>query len=118
MKKILITICFMFSICFGFELNNYYKLYPIAADNLYMIALSALSSNDRFNVVEIQTKNGYILFSANSKFYLLTVTKRYQNQTEIKVLPQNSDFSDTLETVKSVFTMIDIETKRPLELVK
>ena len=118
MKKILIILILLVSCCFGFELNNYYKLYPINADNLDMIALNALSSNDRYNIYEIQTKNGYILFSTNAKFYLLTVTKRYQNQTEIKVLPQNSDFSDTLETVKTVFNLIDLETKRTLELVK
>ena len=83
-----------------------------------MYALNALSSNTKFNISEIQTKNGYILFTSGSKYYLLTVTKRYQNQSEVKVLPQNSDFSLGSGVAQNVFELIDSEIKKPMELVK
>ncbi len=99
-------------------LQNSYKIYPKDADSLFMYAMNALSSDGRYNISEIQTKNGYILFTNASKYYLLKVTKRYQNQSEVKVLPRNSDFSLGYETAQNVFSLIDNEIKKPMELVK
>ena len=121
MKKIIFTMAiFLFSFAFAEEgvLQKSYKLYPKDADSLYMYALNALSSDSRFNISEIQTKNGYILFLSGSKYYLLTVTKRYQNQSEVKILPHNSDYSLGSDTAQTVFSLIDNEIKKPMEQVK
>ena len=99
-------------------LQRSYKIYPKDADSLFMYALDAISSDYRYNIFEIQTKNGYILFTNGSKYYLLTVTKRYQNQSEVKVMPRNSDFSLGYETAQNIFALIDNEIKKPMELVK
>ena len=81
--------------------------------------MSAINSNSKFNIVEIQSRNGYILFLVGSKYYLVTVTKRYQNQTEVKVLPQNSDYSEGSDIAKIVFGLIDYQLKnQPMEQVK
>ena len=42
-------------------LDECYKIYPADADNLFMASLNVLSNNNRFEISEIQTKNGYIL---------------------------------------------------------
>ena len=42
-----------------------------------------------------------------ARYYLLTLTRRYQNQTEIKILPQNSDFSQGSMVAKDIFALID-----------
>ncbi|MBR2068862.1 MAG: hypothetical protein IJ877_03775 [Candidatus Gastranaerophilales bacterium] len=99
-------------------LDECYKIYSVDADNLYMSALNVLSSNGRFEISEIQTKNGYILFSTGSKYYLLTVTRRYKNQSEVKVLPQNSDYSQGSSVASAIFNLLDSEIKKPMELVK
>ena len=65
------------------------------------------SESDKYEVVETQSKNGYILFLYGSRYYLLTVTRRYQNQTEVKVMPQNSDFSQGSVVAKEIFKLID-----------
>lgn len=120
MKKIILTLAILFSFNYVMAnmLNECYKIYAKDADSLFMSALSAISSSDKYEISEIQTKNGYILFLAGSKYYLLTLTKRYQNQTEIKILPQNSDFSQGSEVAKDLFLLIDNEIKTPMGLVK
>ena len=120
MKKIILTLAILFSFncVMANMLNECYKIYSKDADSLFMSALSAISSSDKYEISEIQTKNGYILFLAGSKYYLLTLTKRYQNQTEIKILPQNSDFSQGSEVAKDLFLLIDNEIKTPMGQVK
>ena len=119
MKKIILILCCLFSICFAMTLENYYKIYPKEADSLYMSALSALNSSSKYEIVEMQSRNGYILFLAGNKYYLLTLTKRYQNQTEIKIMPQNSDFSTSDEVVGHVFALIDMSLRKmPMEPIK
>ena len=118
MKKIIIIFCFLCSTVLASILDECYKIYPIDADNLFMASLNVLSNNSRFEISEIQTKNGYILFLAGTKYYLLTVTKRYKNQSEVKVLPQNSDYSQGSSVAISIFNLINEEIKKPMELVK
>ena len=118
MKKFILTICFLFSTALASILDECYKIYPADADNLFMASLNVLSNNSRFEISEIQTKNGYILFSTGSKYYLLTVTRRYKNQSEVKVLPQNSDYSQGSSVATAIFNLLNEELKTPMELVK
>ena len=120
MKKILIIVCIMlFQISLAEDiLQGCYKIYPKDADSLFMSAIAALGGDNRYSISEIQSKNGYVLFSHGSKYYLLTLTKRYQNQTEIKILPQNSDFSEGSSVAQSIFNLIDLKLKTPMEPVK
>ena len=115
---ILSILMFSFSLAEEGVLQKSYKIYPKDADNLFMFALNAISSNSNYNISEIQTKNGYILFTSGSKYYLLKVTKRYKNQSEVKILPQNSDFTLGSGVAQNVFSLIDNEIKKPMELVK
>ena len=118
MKKLLIVICFLFSSVLASILDECYKIYPVDADNLFMASLNVLSSNSKYEISEIQTKNGYILFLTGSKYYLLTVTKRYKNQSEVKILPQNSDFSQGSTVAGAIFNLLNEEIKKPMELIK
>ena len=120
MKKIIVIIClFLFQMSLAADiLEGCYKIYPKDADSLFMSAIAALGGDNRYTISEIQSKNGYVLFLHGSKYYLLTLTKRYQNQTEIKILPQNSEFSEGNTVAQSVFNLIDLKLKTPMELVK
>lgn len=119
MKKLILTFCLLTSFALAGIFEDSFKLYPMSADNLYMHALSAIDSNPRFEIVEMQSKNGYILFLYGAKYYLLTLTKRYSNQTEIKILPQNSDYSQGSEVAKAIFSQIDSQIKlKPMEQIK
>lgn len=117
-KKLILAFLALFTFSsFASVLDESIKIYPKPADSLFLTALDVLS-NSKYKISEIQSKNGYILFLDDSTYYLLTVTKRYQNQSEIKILPQNSNFQKGSEVAKSVFLLIDEGIKTPLELVK
>ena len=116
MKKLILILSLITSFAFAGVLEESYKIYPLNAENLFLNAISAINSSSKLEIVEIQSANGYILFLFGSKYYLLTLTKRYQNQTEIKILPQNSDFSQGSEVAQSVFRLIDAKLKlQPME---
>lgn len=119
MKKILVLFCLISSFAFAGVLDDSYRIFNKNPDELFLSSISALNSSKAFEISEIQTKNGYILFKYENRYYLLTLTKKYLNQTEVKVLPQNSDFSDNGETAKMVFSLIDYQLKySPMELIK
>ena len=119
MKKIFLTFLLLTNLALAGIFEESFKIYPYNADNLYMSALSALNSSKSFEITETQSKNGYILFLYGSRYYLLTLTKRYQNQTEIKILPQNSDYSQGSVVAKEVFALIDYQLKnQPMEQIK
>ena len=119
MKKLILILSLLTSFAFAGVLEESYKIYPLNAENLFFNTISAINSSSKLEIVEIQSANGYILFLFGSKYYLLTLTKRYQNQTEIKVLPQNSDFSQGSEVAQAVFALIDNQIKnQPMEQIK
>ena len=119
MKKIFLTFCLLTMSAFAGIFEDSFKIYSYDADKLYMTTLSALSSSKSFQITETQSKNGYILFLYGARYYLLTLTKRYQNQTEIKILPQNSDYSQGSEVARAVFELIDYQIKnQPMEQIK
>ena len=109
-KNIALTFIFLsgfVNFAFGGIFEDSFKIYSKDADTLYMSALSAINQSNKYEVIEMQSKNGYILILFGSKYYLITVTKRYQNQTEIKILPQNSDFSQGSAVASEIFSLID-----------
>ena len=119
MKKILIIFFLLFSVVFADVLAESYKIYSKDADELFMSAISAISLSNKYKIEEIQSRNGYILFLYGSRYYLLTLTKRYQNQTEIKILPQNSDYSQGSIVAQNVFSLIDSQlNQKPMRQVK
>lgn len=119
MRKLILTFSFLTLCAFAGIFEDSFKIYSHDADTIYMSALSALSSSNKFEIAQMQTKNGYILFLYGSKYYLLTVTKRYQNQTEVKIMPQNSDYSQGSIVAKEVFALINSKlSTQPMEQIK
>ncbi len=116
MKRFLLTLISVFWVSCAFAqesmLANCNKNYPISADNLYMLTLSSLNSQGQFEVIEMQSKSGYILFrTTNKKEYIVTISKEGSTTSSIKILPANSDFSQGTSIQKMVFDTIDLNIK-------
>ena len=119
MRKILLALVLVVGIAFAGSFEESFKIYSKDADDLYMNAMSAINQSDKYEIIETQSKNGYILFLYGARYYLLTLTRRYQNQTEIKILPQNSDFSQGSIVAKDIFALIDRQLiVQPMEQIK
>ena len=115
MKKIILTILMSLitlgAFCDESLLSSCRKNFSLPADKLYLLTLSTLNSTGQFEVLEMQTKNGYILFRSGNKNYIATVSKETTNTSSIKILPSNSDFSGGTYVQKTIFDTIDLNLK-------
>ena len=62
MKKLILSFCLLSTIALAGIFEDSFKIYNRDADTIYMNTLSAISSSNKFEITETQTKNGYILF--------------------------------------------------------
>ena len=121
MKKIIIILAFLLfaNPIFAQEsiLSSCYKTYPISAQDLYMLTLSLLNNTSQYNILEFQSKSGYILFRTASKDYLITISKIGANSSGIKILPANSNFSNGINVQNAIFYSIESNIKNTLKQV-
>ena len=70
----------------GFE--NCAKMFGVNKEKLFYLTLAAVTAN-RFAVDEIQTSNGYIIFTAANNKYLATIAGIDANNSILKITPCN-----------------------------
>ena len=64
------------------------KMFAINKEKLFYLTLGAVNAN-RFNIEEIQTQNGYIIFSAANNKYLATIAGIDVQNSILKITPCN-----------------------------
>ena len=123
MKKILL-ICFisMCAIVNAAEQTTAYKLVTVAQDitfenctkifsinneKLFYLTLASVSAN-KFTIDEIQTANGYIIFTANKNKYLATIGKVDKDNSILKITPCNNIYFFPPGILLNIFKYIDI----------
>ena len=115
MKKTFLTLFFIiFLASFAFAagpLEKCFKTYNSNSEDVYLKAFTSLSVN-KYEVLEIQSDSGYILFKANGKDYLLTVVPN-GNGSLVKVMPTDTDFSKGFIVEENVFKMLDSVLIKP-----
>lgn len=83
------------------------KEYPAKSSELYLKAVDAISNN-KFEIIEMQSRNGLILFRAGRYAYAITVYSIKTGQLSgIKILPVNSDFQAGLSAQNAIFASLD-----------
>ena len=68
--------------------ENCTKMFAVNKEKLFYLTLGAVSAN-RFSVEEIQTSNGYIIFTAANNKYLATIAGIDANNSILKITPCN-----------------------------
>lgn len=109
MKKILVSAILILLLalpCRASYLEDSMKNYGVSADNMFLTSLSILNSLN-YEVLEIQSKSGYILFRAGAKDYILMVTALTPVTSNVKILPANSVFSTGSAVQKTIFGELD-----------
>ncbi len=89
------------------------KLYKMPSDKLFYLAISSINAN-RFTVDEIQSKTGYILFTAVGKQFLASVVKVDNNRSILKLTPADNVYYFQPGIVLNVFKYIDVNSLEPL----
>ena len=88
-------------------LDDSSKNFGVSADNMYLTSLSVLNSLN-YEIIEIQSKSGYILFRTGAKDYIMTVTALSPVTSNIKILPANSVYSTGTAVQKTIFEQLEL----------
>lgn len=68
--------------------ENCTKMFAVNKEKLFYLTLSAVTAN-KFSIDEIQTQNGYIIFSAANNKYLATIAGIDSDNSILKITPCN-----------------------------
>ena len=93
------------------------KTYNIPAEKLYYLTLDSISAN-RFEIKELQSKTGYVVFKAAGREFLATVAYYSQTKSILRITPVNGNYYFPPGIVYNIFKYIDIninEEIKPIE---
>lgn len=83
------------------------KIFNINEEKLFYLTLASISAN-RFLVEEVQTANGYIIFSANKNNYLATIAEIDSQNSILKITPCNNVYNFPLGILTNMFKYIEM----------
>jgi len=85
------------------------KIFPVDSERLFYLSLASITAN-RFNINEIQSKSGYILFSVRQKQFLLSIATVDKKNAIVKITPANNNYYFPEGIVTNIFKYIDLNT--------
>ncbi len=83
------------------------KLFAVNKEKLFYLTLASLSAN-RFLIDEVQTYNGYVIFSVNKNQYLATIAGVDNSNSILKITPCNNVYNFPPGIVTNTFKYIDL----------
>ena len=83
------------------------KIFAINKEKLFYLTLASLSAN-RFMIEEVQTNNGYVIFTVNKNQYLATIAGIDNSNAILKITPCNNIYNFPPGILTNTFKYIDI----------
>lgn len=87
--------------------ENCTKMFAVNKEKLFYLTLGAVSAN-KFTVDEIQTNNGYIIFTAAKNKYLATIAGVDSANSILKITPCNDIYFFQPGIIMNMFKYIDL----------
>ncbi len=97
--------------------ENCTKMFGVNKEKLFYLTLGAVSAN-RFSVDEIQTSNGYIIFTAASNKYLATVAGIDGNNSILKITPCNDIYFFPPGVILGMFKYVGMNVNTDIQTTK
>ncbi len=97
--------------------KNCIRLYKLPSKKLFFLALSSVNAN-RFEILEMQSRNGYILFKADGKEFLLDVLGKDKNYTYLKLTPGDNNYYFSSTIPQKIFNYIDVNFNAEVKELK
>jgi hypothetical protein len=130
-KVLMIVICLLFMpVCFAegeqssaeaaanayqnIQYENCTKMYNVDKNKLFYLAIGAVNSN-KYKLEEIQTSNGYIVFSKGKNKYILTVAGIDKENSVLKITPCNNLYYFQPVILTSIFEYVDTNKDTAIE---
>lgn len=92
------------------------KTFNMTPDKLFYLAMASANAN-RFKIDEIQSKTGYILFTAVNKQFLASVVKKDGLHSQLKITPTNNVYYFPPGIVLNFFRYIEFNASSPVTSV-
>jgi len=86
--------------------SNCVKTFPIVYEKLYYLTLCAVNEYN-YQIKEIQTRGGYIVFTANNKKILGTIVYVSSNKSMLKLTPYNTNETFSVYIPQNIFKYVD-----------
>lgn len=97
--------------------ENCTRQYSLPPEKLFYLTIGSINAN-RFEVQELQSKTGYILFKAVGKEFLASVVKLGTQKSMLKITPTDGNYYFAPGIVSNTFKYIDLNLQAPLTQVK
>ena len=88
------------------ELSNCIKTYPIPYDNLYFLTLASLNEYN-YDIKEIQTKSGYIIFETGYRKFLASIVYVSSTKSMLKITPYSGNYDFPYNVIQNIFKYIE-----------
>lgn len=87
--------------------ENCTKLFAVNKEKLFYLTLASISAN-RFQIEEMQTSNGYLIFSVNKNKYLATIASVDNSNSILKITPCNNVYNFPPGILINTFKYIEL----------
>ena len=96
--------------------ENCFRVFNTDHVTLFYLTIAAINAN-RFTVDEIQSKSGYVLFTAVNKQFLAMVSNVNTNQAMLRITPVDSNYYFQPGIVLNIFKYIEINENKRAESI-
>jgi len=90
------------------------KFFKIDSEKLLYLTLAGINAN-RFSIDEIQSKSGYIIFTAAQRQYLASVIKVDAKNSMLKITPCDNFYYFPVGIVQNMFKYVELNVNTPIE---
>ena len=87
------------------------KVFNVDNVTLFYQTIAAINAN-RFTIDEIQSKSGYILFTAVNKKFLAAITNVNTNQAMLRITPADNNYYFQLGIISNIHKYIDLNKSK------
>lgn len=97
--------------------ENCTKVFNTDNISLMYLTIAAINAN-RFTIDEIQSKSGYVLFTAVNKQFLATVSNVNTNQAMLKITPADNNYVFQPGIILNIFKYIELNITKKGDIVR
>lgn len=93
------------------------RLYKLPPEKLFYLAVSSINFN-KYETLEMQSRNGYIIFEAEGKEFLINIMKKDKYYTFLKIAPCDNNYYFSSMIPQKVFRYIDLNFNSEVKELK
>src|SRR5574344_958110 len=93
------------------------RLYKLPFDKVYELALASVNFN-KYEIEEMQSRNGYIIFSAEGKEFLINAMRKDNNYTFLKIAPCDNHYHFSQLIPQKIFRYVDLHFNTEIKPIK